>query len=697
MQAHNASVTGDLGARAYHHVVDALPSPVVVLDARSAGCPILVTNAAFDRLTAALGPAGGRFLHELVDTGPASPTSMCHAIRAAGDGERGQRLRLGLTQDQGDGRLWWVTLEPLRDDDGVWGVLAAFAAEPAVDALQEGSDRQHVLAQLAQRMTDDGLWPGLAHAAVACAVTTTGARRGVLLAPEAPDSYAIAVRVAADDLLQTCDAVTPAVVASGPTVQAWSADGAVDDLPVWFAGLPGWEELLLVRLSVGGDQPGVVVVADPQDGAWDNAAVQRLRVVAALAASGLDRARLDNQLTRLRAVLRGAVNTTSRLVQATDPAAARAQVLDGLVFDMGLAGAALWSGDDEGSRPVLLLATGVPPAVLERLSDLPANGPVGRVAHGERIDRVPEDSTVGRAWPGHRVHLVPVPPPSAGVLGVFVSAEVPRLAEEVFASLAHALASAVQQVTLHRRAQSVLNSLQRELWPRVIDLPPEVEVGHVYQSATTGVAIGGDFFDVFATASGHIGIACGDVSGKGLEAASLTAMAVYSLRAYALRGTTPHLVMTMMNGIVGTQTDPDRFMTMAYARIDPVEWSVQLSLAGHPPPMLVGPDGVQVLALPPDVPIGMLTDSTYDEHDFVLGPGQSLVLYTDGVTEARNGHDDGRGLLGSERLEGVLAGLTGAGAQRIADGVWEAVQAWTGGNTTDDCAIMILRRPPALS
>ncbi len=678
-------------------MVDALPWPVVVLDARSVGCPILVTNAAFDRLTAALGPAGGRFLHELADTRSASSASMCDAIRAAGDGEGKQRLRLRLTHEQGEGRLWWVTLEPLHDDDGVWGVLAAFAAEPATDALPASGDRQQVLTQLAQRMTDDGFWPELAHAAVACAVTTTGARRGVLLAPEPPDHYGLAVRVGADDLLQTCDAVPPPVVAGGPPVQAWSVGDAGDDLPVWFAGKPGWEELLLVRLSVGGGKPGVVVVADPEDGAWDDAAVQRLQVAAALAASGLDRARLDDQLTRLQAVLRGAVSTTAGLVEATDPAAARAQVLDGLVFDMGLAGAALWSGGDEDGSPVLLSATGVPPAVRERLATLPANGPVGRVAQGERIDRVPEGSVVGSAWPGHRVHLVPVPPPSAGVLGVFVSEDVPRLAEEVFASLAHALASAVQQVTLHRRAQSVLNSLQRELWPRVVDLPPEVEVGHVYQSATTGVAIGGDFFDVFATASGHIGIACGDVSGKGLEAASLTAMAVYSLRAYALRGTTPHLVMTMMNGIVGSQTTADRFMTMAYARIDPVEWTVQLSLAGHPPPMLLCPDGVQVLALPPDVPIGMLADSTYDEHDFVLGPGQSLVLYTDGVTEARNGHDDGRALLGSERLEQVLTGLVDAGAQRIADGVWEAVQAWTGGSTTDDCAIMVLRRPPALA
>ena len=670
-------------------MVDALPSPVIVLDARAPGWPILIANAAFDRVTGGHGPAGGRFLHELTEV----TSSLRDAIAAAADGAGGQSLKLWLSPDGPESSLWSVKLEPLCDGDGVWGVLAAFSAEPGSEVVQGRGDRIDVLTQFAQRQTGDGFRQQLPAAALACAVDTTGAQRGVLLVAEQPDQYGIAARIGADDLVQTCDAVQPPIAGAGPAIQAWSASSAGEDPPVWFAGQPGWEELLLARLSIRGGEPGVVVVADPQDGAWDDAAAQRLQVAAAVAVSGLDRARLDDQLTRLQAVLQGAVSTTAGLVDATDPAAARAQVLDGLVFDMGLAGAALWVSGDEGDSPVLLSAAGVPSPVRQRLTALPANGPVARVAQGERIDRVPEGSTVGRAWPGHRVHLVPVPPPSAGVLGVFVSDEVPRLVEEVFASLAHALASAVQQTTLHRRAQSVLNSLQRELWPRLVDLPPEVEVGHVYQSATTGFAIGGDFFDVFATASGHIGIACGDVSGKGIEAASLTAMAVYSLRAYALRGTTPNLVMTMMNGTVGAQSAADRFMTMVYARIDPLTWTVALSLAGHPPPMLVGPDGVVVLALPPDVPIGMLDDSTYDEHDFVLDPGQSLVLYTDGVTEARKGPDEGRALLGIERLEQVLTGLVGTDAQCMADGVWEAVQEWTGGNTTDDCAILVLRRP----
>jgi len=672
-------------------VVDALPSPVVVLDARSPGWPILVANTAFDELTGRPGPADGRFLHELADI-----TGLRNAIAAAAEGTGGQCLWLRFPLNERHSSLWAVTLEPLRDGDGIWGVLAALSAESGGVTGQSRGDRIEVLARLAQDVTAEGSRPRLSSSALTSALAPTGARRGVLLVAEQPDGYAIAAQTGGDDLVQTCDAVQPPIAVAGSPVQAWSASSPGGDLPVWFAGQPGWEELLLARLSIRGGEPGVVVVADPESGAWDDAALQRLQVAATLVASGLDRVRLDDQLTRLQAILRGAVSTTAGLVDATDPAAARAQVLDGLVCDMGLAGAALWIPGDDGS-PVLLSATGVPPSVRQRLTALRANGPVSRVAQGERIDRVPEGSTVARAWPGHRVHLVPVPPPGAGVLGVFVSDEVPRLVEEIFASLAHALASAVQQTSLHRRAQSVLNSLQRELWPRVVDLPPEVEVGYVYQSATTGFAIGGDFFDVFATASGHIGIACGDVSGKGIEAASLAAMAVYSLRAYALRGTTPNLVMTMMNGIVGTQTAPDRFMTMAYARIDPVTWTIALSLAGHPPPMLVGPDGVEVLALPPDVPIGMLSDSTYDEHDFVLGPGQSLVLYTDGVTEARNGHDDGRALLGIEGLEQVLTGLVDTDAQDMADGVWEAVQAWTGGNTTDDCAILVLRRPTDLA
>ncbi len=146
--------------------------------------------------------------------------------------------------------------------------------------------------------------------------------------------------------------------------------------------------------------------------------------------------------------------------------------------------------------------------------------------------------------------------------------------------MAQALATAVEQTTLHRRARSVVEAPQRQLQPGVIELPEALEAGHVYQSATAGVPIGGDFIDLFTTADGHVGLACGDVSGKGIEA-TLSAMAVYSLRAFALQGASPRIVLSMMDAAVEAQTGDDRFATMIYGRLNPYAWTAEFAVVGH--------------------------------------------------------------------------------------------------------------------
>src|SRR5690606_7241121 len=135
-------------------------------------------------------------------------------------------------------------------------------------------------------------------------------------------------------------------------------------------------------------------------------------------------------------------------------------------------------------------------------------------------------------WPGHGVHLVRVPPPEEAVLGVYNDRPLPGSVDEVLATLAHALAAAVRQTRLRRQARMVVDSLQGQLRPRDVQLPDGLDVGAVYSSATAGAEVGGDVYDWFRTADGSFGVACGDVSGKGVEAATLAAMAVYTLRAF---------------------------------------------------------------------------------------------------------------------------------------------------------------------
>lgn len=450
----------------------------------------------------------------------------------------------------------------------------------------------------------------------------------------------------------------------------------------------------MVGIPVRGRRSALLVVGEPRHGAFDEGALERLSLVAELASTALDNARLVDSFARLERLLRGAVDASAAIVESTEPAVVRRRLLGALVDRVGMSGAALWQEREDGAGMTLVASAGLPHDVRERVAILPVTSMAARMASGQLGARLRHTvtSAATSSWDGHVVRLVPVPEPARGVLGVYADRALPELVDDVLATLAHALASAVHQTTLHQRARTVVDSLQRELRPRTVVLPAGLSVGTVYRSATAGVEVGGDFYDVFATRSGQIGIACGDVSGKGVEAASLTAMAVYSLRAFALPGISPPGVLAMLNGAVVEQTSAEHFMTLAYLRLDVETWTLQLAVAGHPPPVLVDHRGPRLLDVVPGVPIGVLADEAYTPVDLYLDEGAALVLYTDGVSEARCGGAPGGELLGAEGLLRAVAALPAVAAQRLADGVWAAVLDWTGGGTSDDCAVVVVRR-----
>lgn len=216
-------------------------------------------------------------------------------------------------------------------------------------------------------------------------------------------------------------------------------------------------------------------------------------------------------------------------------------------------------------------------------------------------------------------------------------------------------------------------------------------MGHVYRSATVNVPIGGDLYDWFRTARGHLGVAVGDVSGKGMQAASRAAMAVHSLRAFALPGASPHVMAQMLNTIVAGQISTESFVTLVYARVDPETADVEFVLAGHPPPVVLRAASTEILDAPADLPIGVDDPATFELHETTLEPGDRLVLFTDGVTEARSA-GGGAELLGLSGLVELIDGLRDRSPQQIADAVSEGIQAYTGGDTTDDCAVVVLGR-----
>jgi serine phosphatase RsbU (regulator of sigma subunit) len=244
-------------------------------------------------------------------------------------------------------------------------------------------------------------------------------------------------------------------------------------------------------------------------------------------------------------------------------------------------------------------------------------------------------------------------------------------------SVGRAYSVALRKAAVMRDNQHVVDAMVGELRPGDVALPQGYAIGHLYRSATMNMAIGGDLYDWFRTDRGHLGVAVGDVSGKGMQAASRAAMAVHSLRAFARPGASPHVMAQMLNTILAGQVSTESFVTLVYARIDPDTAAVEFVLAGHPPPVVLRASSVEVLDVPSDVPLGVEAETTFALHQTALEPGDRLVLFTDGVTEARR-EPGGGDLLGLQGLVGLVQGLRDCPPQQIADAIWKGIQSYTG-------------------
>ena len=240
------------------------------------------------------------------------------------------------------------------------------------------------------------------------------------------------------------------------------------------------------------------------------------------------------------------------------------------------------------------------------------------------------------------------------------------------------------------RAQSLARTLQESFIP---PLPPEIpglEIGAAYRPAGSGDEVGGDFYDVYATADDDWVVVLGDVRGKGVLAARVTALARYTLRAAAMQTRRPRDVLTTLNAAL-QRSDEDRFCTVAYARVQPQTDGpprITLVLGGHALPVRVGGshgDAEQV-GIHGDL-IGVMDDPVFTETDVELHPGDILCLYTDGVSEGRRGNE----YYGDERLMQLLSRLAGEAAPDIAEKIVEDVVAFQNGLPRDDIAVVVLR------
>ncbi|HET9443246.1 MAG TPA: GAF domain-containing SpoIIE family protein phosphatase, partial [Acidimicrobiales bacterium] len=261
--------------------------------------------------------------------------------------------------------------------------------------------------------------------------------------------------------------------------------------------------------------------------------------------------------------------------------------------------------------------------------------------------------------------------------------------------LAGRAAVAIDNARSHTERGEVARTLQRSLLPASLPRIPGVELAQGYHPM--GAAeVGGDFLEVFPLGDGRWGVSMGDVCGKGVGAASLTALARYTVRAAATVERRPEPVLRLLNRTILDTDVGERFCTIAHAVVTPGPASVRVTLAcgGHPLPFLVSADGSVCPVGRPGTVIGLFEDIDVDEVDLVLAPGDALVLYTDGLTEVRNP----QGEFAPDLLEDALRESAGGTAQSMVDVVERRVRAYEDGFPRDDTALLVVKAtgaPPA--
>jgi serine phosphatase RsbU (regulator of sigma subunit) len=255
---------------------------------------------------------------------------------------------------------------------------------------------------------------------------------------------------------------------------------------------------------------------------------------------------------------------------------------------------------------------------------------------------------------------------------------------------------ALERSRLHARQVEVARALQSSLLPPELPTIAGIDLAAAYHPAWEGTEVGGDFYDVFPLpGDGGWAFTIGDVCGTGPAAAAVTAQARHTVRAVLRTGVAVDAAMALVNDTLVESLDAERFCTMILveARTSPGRVELKLIAAGHPAPLVVRAAG-GVEALPSrGALVGAFPGRTYAVDRVQLGPGDVLVLYTDGVVEARSAAPDphGRfGFFGDHGLLAVLEPLAGAGAAAIVSQVEQAVIGFSGTRLADDVAVLAI-------
>jgi serine phosphatase RsbU (regulator of sigma subunit)/putative methionine-R-sulfoxide reductase with GAF domain/anti-sigma regulatory factor (Ser/Thr protein kinase) len=461
----------------------------------------------------------------------------------------------------------------------------------------------------------------------------------------------------------------------------------------------GIRSLLGVPLLVQGRPIGVVHVGSLTPRLFDESDRDLLQLAADRAALAIDHARVYELERRARAQAEAAVRTLQSVQRVTDAALAHlspdellAELLERMTEILSTDTAAILLLEENGQMLRARAAKGIEEEVEQGVRIPVGKGFAGRVAAERRPVAIPDVDHADILNPilrqkGIRSLLgVPllVEGRPIGVLhvGTLTPREFTDADRDLLQLAADRAALAIEHARLYEQRR-VTESVQRSLLPQTLAPLAGLDVAARYLPAASATGLGGDWYDAFPIGGGRIGVAIGDVVGRGLAAATLMAQLRTSLRAYAFDGHGPAEVIDRVNGMLG-HIAPATMTTAAYLVLDPEHETITMVSAGHPPPLVVDPEG-QASYLPSSggVALGVSRGSRYREETFDLPAGSTLVLYTDGVVEVR-GESLDRGL---ERLRALAEHESDV--EELCDKILSELVAT--GRPPDDVALLAVR------
>jgi len=244
-----------------------------------------------------------------------------------------------------------------------------------------------------------------------------------------------------------------------------------------------------------------------------------------------------------------------------------------------------------------------------------------------------------------------------------------------------------EEVILLEEKKRILNVLQKRLLKRDIPKVRELKVAAHYESATREAAVGGDFYDFLNLGQGRLAVAVGDVSGKGVEAASDAFLVLQSIRCLSHEYDRPKDIMAKVNNVTLAQSAGGFFITMVLLMFDKKSSRLVYTNGGNYYPLLCTSEECRFLTSQ-GVVLGVSPDEIYEQEELEFNKGDTLILFTDGLIEARR---DGQ-FFGEERIQKIVKENKGLSTQRLVDLIVAKVKSFTKGVLGDDIVILAIKK-----